>query len=302
MNSPLGETGTPRVSVLMTVYNAAPYLAESIRSLVCQSFRDWELLAVENGSTDESAAILRGFPDPRIQAIWLPANIGRTAALRQAFAAARGEYIAVLDADDVAHRERLLKQVLYLDSHPDVVLLGTWAHYIDAGGKVIDEWSPAPEPRAILNAMGSCNPIVHSSCMYRAGAAREVGGYPPDKPFAQDYALWLKLAGRGTLAVLAERLCSFRVLPGSMTRAARHRVEVARDLLHATIEAGRQLPLDREGRRRNREEVAIARVRYAAALMRRRRLLDATAAACLAVVADPASLLNNRITRGLLSG
>ena len=302
MNSPVSAMGTPRVSVLMTIYNAAPFLGEGVASLVRQSFRDWELVAVENGSTDESAAILRGFLDPRIHAIWLPSNIGRTAALRQAFAEAQGEYIAVLDADDVAHCERLLKQVSYLDAHPDVVLLGTWAYYIDAGGKVIDEWSPPTEPEAILNAMGSCNPIVHSSCMYRAGAARDVGGYPPDKPFAQDYALWLKLAGRGGLAVLAEHLCSFRVVSGSMTRAAAHRVEVARDLLNAMIEAGRQLTLDREGRRRNREEIAIARVRYAAALARSRRLLDGTAAACLAVVADPVSLFNNRITRGFFSG
>jgi cellulose synthase/poly-beta-1,6-N-acetylglucosamine synthase-like glycosyltransferase len=301
MNSEVRPISTPRVSVLMTIYNAAPFLAESLDSLVRQSFSDWELVAVENGSTDGSAAILRGLRDPRFQVTWLAANIGRTAALRQAFARARGEYIAVLDADDVAHPERLLKQASYLDAQPEVVLLGTWANYIDAGGRVIDEWSPPTEPEAILNAMGSCNPIVHSSCMYRAAAALDVGGYPPERPFAQDYALWLSLAGRGKLAVLAERLCSFRVVPGSMTRSATHRVEVARDLLNAMIEAGRRLALDREGRRRNREEIAIARVRYAAALTRSRRLLHGTAVACTALVADPLSLFNNRITRGFFS-
>ena len=294
--------GVPRVSVLMTIYNAAPFLAESVQSLIDQSFRDWELVAIENGSRDGSAAILRGFREPRIHATWLAANIGRTAALRQAFSQARGEYIAVLDADDVAQRERLGKQVSYLDAHPEVVLLGTWACYIDAGGAVIDQWSPPTEPEAILNAMGNCNPIVHSSSMYRADVAREVDGYPLDKPYAQDYALWLKLAGRGSLAVLAERLCSFRVLPGGMTQAATHRVEVARDLLNATIEAGRQLTLGREGRRRNREEIAIARVRYAAALARSRRMLDGAAAVCRAIASDPVSLFNNRITRGFFSG
>jgi len=301
VNSEVRAMSPPRVSVLMTIYNAAPFLAESLDSLVRQSFRDWELVAVENGSTDGSAAILRGLRDPRVQATWLDANIGRTAALRQAFTRARGEYIAVLDADDVAHPERLLKQASYLDAQPQAVLLGTWANYIDAGGRVIDEWSPPTEPEAILNAMGSCNPIVHSSCMYRAAAARAVGGYPAEKPFAQDYALWLSLAERGKLAMLAERLCSFRVVPGSMTRSARHRVEVARDLLDAMIEAGRRLALDRQGRRRNREEIAIARVRYAAALARSRRLLQGTAVACTALVADPLSLFNNRITRGFFS-
>ena len=295
--SPAG--GVPRVSVLMTIYNASPYLRRSIDSLLRQSFREWELIAVENGSGDDSAAILASYDDQRIRSFCFPANIGRTPALRYAFREARGEYIAVLDADDIAHPERLLRQVDHLDSHPEIVLLGTWADHIDADDTVIGAWTPPTEAAALLTSMASENPIVHSSAMYRAASAREVGGYPEHCPYSQDYGLWLRLLALGAPGMLPHSLTQFRILPSSMTRSPKHRVEVARDLLQLAIEAGHGLELSDEGKRRNREEVAIARLRYAAALARSRRLAEGVRAAWHALVADPISLLNNRITRGL---
>ena len=289
----------PRVSVLMTIYNAVPYLSRSLDSLLRQSFGDWELIAVENGSRDDSAVVLASYDDQRIRAFFLPANIGRTPALRCAFRQARGEYIAVLDADDVAQPERLRRQVEHLDGHPEVVLLGTWADYIDADNRVIGAWTPPTEAAALLTSMASENPIVHSSAMYRAAIAREVGSYPEDRPYSQDHGLWLKLLALGAPAMLTEHLAQFRILPSSMTRSRKQQVEVARDLLQAWVEAGQRLKLGDEGRRRNREEVAIARVRYAAALTRSRRLREGVRMAWQALVTDPISLVNNRITRNL---
>jgi glycosyltransferase involved in cell wall biosynthesis len=295
--SPSGNA--PRVSVLTTIYNAGPYLSGSLDSLLRQSFGDWELIAVENGSRDDSAALLASYHDQRIRAFFLPSNIGRTPALRYAFAQARGEYIAVLDADDIAQPERLRRQVEHLDGRPEVVLLGTWADYIDADNRVIGAWTPPTEAAALLNSMASENPIVHSSAMYRTAIAREVGGYPEDRPYSQDHGLWLKLLAVGAPGMVPEHLTQFRILPSSMTRSRRHEVDVAHDLLRAWIDAGHELKLSDEGRRRNREEVAIARVRYAAALARSRRLSEGVRSAWRALVADPISLVNNRITRGL---
>jgi hypothetical protein len=302
MSCPIGPSATPRVSVLMTIYNAAPYLGKSIDSLIAQSFSDWELIAVENGSRDDSAAILSRYGDRRIRVFQLESNVGRTPALRYAFSKAMGEYIAVLDADDVAQPQRLQKQVSYLDSHPDTVLLGTWAEYIDGTDKVVGEWVPPTDPEALLTIMASENPIVHSSAMYRSTVAAEVGGYPAERPYSQDYGLWLKLVTRGALAVLPEHLAQFRILPSSMTRSRKQQVEVARDLLLVIIEAGKRLSLAKEPRRRNREEVAIARMRYAAALTRSRRVFRGAMQACIALAADPISLFNNRITRSLFFG
>jgi hypothetical protein len=290
-----------RVSVLMTVYNAAPYLARSIDSLLQQSFADWELVVVENGSTDGSAGILGGYSDPRLRVLPLTANIGRTPALRLAFENGRGEYTAVLDADDTCDPQRLQKQVAHLDAHPDVVLLGSWTHYIDADDRVIGEWAPQGDPAALRTLMASGNPIVHSSAMYRAAAARSAGGYPPEAAFGQDLALWLNLLAFGEPAVLPEYLARFRILPESMTRAGIYRVDAARDKLALLLKARARLQPTGEGRRRNREELAIARIRYALALARSGQALKGARAAASALCRDPVYVLNNRITRGLLT-
>jgi Glycosyl transferase family 2 len=293
-------TRAPRVSVLMTIYNAGPYLNESIDSLITQSFGDWELIAVDDGSTDDSAAILARYADnARIRPFFLESNIGRTPALRYAFSQARGEYIAVLDADDIAHPERLRKQVDHLDSHPEIVLLGTWADYIDVRAAVVGKCTPPTEAAALIRLMGSENPILHSSAMYRAAVAGDVGGYPEHRPYNQDFGLWLRLVARGSPAMLPECLTHVRILPSSMTRSRRQQVQVARDILRAMLEAGETLNLCEEGKRLNREAIAIARVRYAMALARSRRLPEGFRALCRAFTADPISIMNNRITRGL---
>jgi glycosyltransferase involved in cell wall biosynthesis len=288
----------PRVSVLMTIYNAGPYLSKSIDSLIGQSFHDWELIAVEDGSSDDSAATLARYADnARLRPFFLKSNIGRTPALRYAFSQARGEYIAVLDADDLAHPERLRKQVDHLDSHPETVLLGTWADYIDARDAVVGKCTPPTEAAALVRLMASENPILHSSAMYRAAVASEVGGYPEHRPYNQDYGLWLRLVVRGSPAMLAERLTHVRILSSSMTRSRKQQVQVAGDILQAMLDAGETLNLCEDGKRLNRQAVAIARLRYAVALARSRRLAEGLRAACRALTADPVSIVNNRITR-----
>jgi hypothetical protein len=291
-------TRAPRVSVLMTIYNAGPYLSKSIGSVVAQSFHDWELVAVDDGSSDDSAATLvRYRVDARIRPFFLESNIGRTPALRYAFSQARGEYIAVLDADDVAHPERLRKQVDHLDSHPETVLLGTWADYVDARDAVVGKCTPPTEAAALVTIMASENPILHSSAMYRAAVASEVGGYPEHRLYNQDYGLWLRLVAQGAPAMLPERLTQVRILSSSMTRSRKQQVQVARDILQAMLDAGETLNLCEEGKRLNREAVAIARLRYAMALARSRRLPEGFRALCRALAADPISVMNNRITR-----
>src|SRR3972149_9086486 len=104
----------PMVSVLMTIYNAEPYLRAAIDSLISQTFPDWELIAVENGSTDGSLSVLKDYADPRVRVFQQKKNIGRTPALRFAFDQARGDYVAVLDADDISSPDRLARQVAFL--------------------------------------------------------------------------------------------------------------------------------------------------------------------------------------------
>lgn len=259
---------TPRVSVLMTIYNAEPFLRESIDSLIAQSFSHWELIAVENGSTDKSPSILAGYADPRIRVFSFSKNIGRTPALRHAFNQARSEYIAILDADDLAHPQRLAREVAFLDRHPETVLVGSWAQHIDRAGRVFNTWEPPTDSDALHDCLGWRDPIVNSSAMYRRMAALAVGGYPEQYSYSQDFALILALVQHGRLAVIGEHLCKFRILSGGMTRANQYRMDLAREGLLLYRQAGEILPLSSKARRMNRCALAKYEIRYGLAILK----------------------------------
>ncbi len=217
---------------------------------------------MDDGSTDGSAAVLAGYSDPRIKGFSFPKNIGRTPALRHAFGQASGEYVAVLDADDISHPERLKRQVEFLDSRPDVVLVGTWAERIDEQGRVIDHWQPPVKTEELYDRLGWLNPIVHSSAMYRKEAAEAAGGYPEQYSYAQDYALILSLAAKGRIAVIDEDLCRSRISPGRMTSSVKYRLTIASEELALMERAGKTITLSEEGRYMNRRTVAKCEMRY----------------------------------------
>jgi glycosyltransferase involved in cell wall biosynthesis len=289
----------PKVSVLMTVYNAEPYLRTALDSLVNQTFDDWELVVIENGSTDESPRILTSFEDERIRPVRLSENIGRTAALREAFNKASGEYFAVLDADDVSHPDRLTKQTALLDECSDVVLVGTWANRINEGGQVLigQEWTPSVDARDLRENLAWANPVVHSSAMYRGDIAIKLGGYPADLPYAQDWGLWLRLAREGRVAILPEFLCQHRVLSSGMTQNSQYGLDVSRDGLALLSYASRYLALGRDSKRRNREEKTIFEVKYGLALLGNRRWFIGLLTLTGALLRRPTTVFRNRVVR-----
>jgi hypothetical protein len=285
----------------MTIYNAAPYLRRTLDTLSAQIFGDWELVAVENGSRDASPRILSEWGDARQRAIELPENIGRTAALRLGLERARGQYVAVLDADDLCSPERLQREVEFLDAHDDVVLVGAWTDLIDSNDQVIDSYRPPATHEALIDTFAGENPIVHSSAMYRREVALEVGGYPPELAHSQDMGLWLRLLRRGRMAVLQQTLCQYRIAPAGMTQSRRYRVDAALDHIQLFRTVRAELPLAPAARVRNREELALARARYAWSLARNGRVFRAIGVGIGTLFADPAALVNNRVSREFLS-
>ena len=209
----------PRVSVLMTIYNPGRFLATAIESIGAQTFGDFELIAIENGSSDGSKNVLRDYAaaDPRIRLTDLPSNIGRTAALNLALQQSQGEYIAVLDADDVAVPDRLARQVQFLDANPTVTLLASHTRWIDEQGAVLGFYTPSTEPAQLYDALAYSNPFSHSATIFRRAAALSVGGYPREYDFAQDFALWLELARLGQLGMIGEPLADVRYHEGQAT-------------------------------------------------------------------------------------
>jgi glycosyltransferase involved in cell wall biosynthesis len=192
-----------KVSVIMAVYNGERYLKEAIDSILSQTFSDFELLIVNDGSTDRTKDILKEYDDPRIR-ILSQSNKGCIAARHLAIKNARGKYLAIMDSDDIALQERLSKTAAYLDSHNDVVLVGT--AYITrnelTGTDRID--IPPTEDHVLKRCLLRYDPFKDPTNLIRADAFKKAGGYKIDRGF--DYELYSRLARFGKLANIGEVL------------------------------------------------------------------------------------------------
>jgi len=200
---------SPTVTVLMRVYNAERHLRAAVESALAQTFTDFELLAVDDGSTDASVAILESYGDPRIRVV-TQRNGGRNAAARRGLAEARGRYVAILDADDRAAPERLARQVATLENDPDLVMVGSALGVVDERGTRIGVRRYPLDDAALRRAVTIYNPFGNSTLTYRCDAARAAGGYDLTT-FCEDWDLSLRLMKRGRVANLPDVLSDYRV-------------------------------------------------------------------------------------------
>jgi hypothetical protein len=213
--------------VLMGAYNAERYVEEAISSLLEQTFADFELIVVDDGSTDRTGELLGALRDRRIISIKNDQNMGLTRSLNQGLGLARGKYIARLDADDASLPERLERQVALLEARPDVGLVGCPVIYMDPDGQDVGVQRIYTDDyhRALLN-MDFC--WEHSAVMFRADCVAEVGPYREAFRYAQDYDLWLRIAERFGMFSLSEPLVKLRLHPDaiSITRRVQQRAYV----------------------------------------------------------------------------
>jgi hypothetical protein len=212
---PGGGAANPAVSVVMSVYNGERFLEEAVASVLEQDLREVELIVVDDGSTDRTPAILGALAraDGRV-VVRSQRNQGRTAALNVGFALARGPLVARLDDDDVATPARLARQRAFLEENDHVALVGGAATFVDEHGTAIAEVRYPTSDAEIRRALGRTSPFVHSAVMLRRSAFREVGGYRPIFPMAEDLDLWLRIAERHQVANLPETVVRYRVHGG----------------------------------------------------------------------------------------
>ncbi|HTK46403.1 MAG TPA: glycosyltransferase [Gemmatimonadaceae bacterium] len=208
----------PRVSVVMAVHDGERFVGEAVDSVLAQSFRDLELIVVDDGSRDRSAEIVRARVDPRIRLLTNDRNFGLAASLNRGIAAARGEFIARLDADDVALPARLARQVAYMDAHPDVALAGSWHE------EMSEEGVPGAQVRAptahweLRWHLCLYSPFAHSAVLWRRElVAREIGAYDERLAYSMDYDLWWRISTRLFVANVPEYLVRLRTHATSMT-------------------------------------------------------------------------------------
>jgi glycosyltransferase involved in cell wall biosynthesis len=233
--------GVPTISVVMPVYNAGAYLGAAVQSVLGQTFGDFELIAVDDGSRDGSRAVLEGFAkrDGRVRVISRP-NTGIVGALNDGVEAARAGLIARMDADDVCLPDRFALQLGHMAEHPACVAVGSRILLVDTEGLPIREMCEETTHEEIdgANMRGGGAAMNHPSVMMRAEAVRRVGAYRQELIYAEDLDLWLRLAEVGELYNIPRVLLKYRLHAQSISHA--RAVEQRRKWKIAVSEAQRR--------------------------------------------------------------
>ena len=226
----------PLVSVVMAAYNGGALIEPTVASVLAQDFGDFELIVVDDASTDDTLARLRGFADPRLRIHAAPTNGGPVVARNTAFAMARGRYIVGLDQDDLCHPDRFSTQIGWLEAHPEAVLVASAVNLLEAGA-VLPPRAPLRTRPALLDwRLQFGNPLVWSSVMIRAEALRRLDVFERvDRIFAEDFDLYHRLSALGTLARIDRPLVTYRIHPGGASR--RHTAIMDDSAAHVLAEA-----------------------------------------------------------------
>lgn len=203
----------------MAAYNSAALIRETLESLAAQTFGDFEVIVVDDCSTDDTARTVADWPDPRVRLIVQDRNGGPILARNRAVADARGRYIAALDHDDLCRPDRFARQIAYLEAHPDIVLLGAAADCLTDGVVTPSRYSPITSPALIAWLTWIENPIIWSSVMLRTEAVRRLTPFTrPEILYAEDFDLYHRIAPIGGIACLDTPLVVYRQHAGGVSK------------------------------------------------------------------------------------
>lgn len=215
----------PTVSVIMATYNGARLLPETIASLRAQTMTDFEVVVVDDCSTDHSVALLEAIDEPRLRVFRSAVNGGPAVARTAAMGHARGRYVAGLDQDDLCRPDRFARQIAYLDDHPNTVLVASAAEPLCEGAAPPDIHAGLTDPGAIDWWMTILNPIVWSSVMMRGEAARALDPFERDLVrCAEDFDLYHRIRAFGRIARIDDPLVRYRHHAGGLSQASQGRM------------------------------------------------------------------------------
>lgn len=200
----------PKVTVLMSVYNGEKFLREAMESILNQTFKDFEFIIINDGSTDSSRDIILSYNDLRIMLIDNEKNIGLTRSLNKGLRIVKGEYIARQDADDISFPKRLEKQVKFLNTHKDVGLVGSSYMLIDEKGNKVQN-RVKTKSEELKKDLWKGNRFCHGSVIFRKDCVKKVGFYREEFKASQDYDLWLRISEFWNMANIKDLLYGLRV-------------------------------------------------------------------------------------------
>lgn len=215
----MSTSKSPLLSVVLPAYNAESTIAAAIDSVLRQTWEDFELLVVNDGSKDRTAEVVRSIEDPRLRLIDAQKNRGVVEVLNSALREARGAFIARHDADDLSLPDRFRAQLDALQGDPSLVAVGSFLDVVSPSGASVDTWTYPMTPGASRWQLLFKTPVAHSVVLYRRDAVLDVGGYFEQFRLAEDYELWSRLAGVGGIASLPRPLLRYTLSPQGESRA-----------------------------------------------------------------------------------
>jgi glycosyltransferase involved in cell wall biosynthesis len=216
---------SPKISVVMPVYNAAPYLTESTESILNQTYEDFEFIIVNDGSTDDTASILAKYEksDARIR-VYHQENQGTVAARNRGCHLACGKYIATMDADDVSLPRRFERQLEYFETHPQIGILGTWVYTVNQNGSPRGTWCPPTNAKMLQWTLffGVC--VAAPTVLMRRDVMEKVNFYTSVTTGVEDVDLWLRASSITEFGNVPEVLLKYRVWEGNTSHTNRQKI------------------------------------------------------------------------------
>ena len=205
------QQAIPKISVIMSVYNGMQYLKQAVKSILNQTYKNFEFIIVNDASTDSTPKYLKSLKDKRIRIVNNKKNVGLAMSLNKALKAAKGDYIARMDADDVSYPTRLELQLKYLLKNPNTDICGCWADLVEEKGKLIGEKKYPKSPKAIYNTLPCYPCIIHPTFFAKKGFFTALNGYDAGFEMAEDYDLLMRARKKFEMANVDKKLFAWRL-------------------------------------------------------------------------------------------
>ena len=237
---------SPTISVLMPVYNGLPYLPAAVDSILKQSYSNYEFLIFDDGSQDGSQQYLSSIDDPRVKLTVLE-HQGLGPLLNFGLQKAQGEFIARMDADDIAHPRRFERQIQTMANHPECVACGSNIQLMDSESQLGDiRQMPASNIKIFQDLIFGKTSICHPTSMFRKKSAHEIGGYNASLVPAEDYDFWWRMSAKGSLLNIQSPLLNYRQHPSSVSSTQTDTQRTLVQALLAKAMVNEKLALSRE--------------------------------------------------------
>jgi len=216
MNTEFYDKNNPKITVLMAVYNGEKYLKKAIDSILNQTFKNFEFLIINDGSTDNTVKILQNYKDPRIKIVTNKKNLGLVKSLNKGLDIARGEYIARMDADDISLPNRLRTQLDFMKKNKKYVVVGSSVEVIDEKGNIITTWRREGDPLLLKWKLIVSPSIMHSTAFFKKNIIIKEGKYNIEFKDAEDFELWSRLSDKYLLSNIEKPLVQYRIHDSSV--------------------------------------------------------------------------------------